>query len=115
MNRAGVIDLDHLDKYVAGDTALRDEILVIFSEQIETLKEQISETANNEDWKFVTHSLKGAARGVGAWALGDLSEEAEALIGDMPAKNEKRAAILVSIRREITAAIDDVKRLRGLA
>ena len=114
MNKESVIDLDHLDKYVMGDTALRDEILTIFAEQVETLNAQFSETASDDDWKFATHSMKGAARGVGAWVLGDLSEEAEALIGKTPAKGEKRAAIMISIRQQVNAALDDVKRLRGL-
>lgn len=97
-----------------GDVALRDEILTIFAEQVETLNTQFNETASDDDWKFVTHSMKGAARGVGAWVLGDLSEEAEALIGNTPAKGEKRAAIMISIRRQVSVALDDVKRLRGL-
>ncbi len=110
-----MIDLDHLEKYVAGDIGLRDEILVIFSEQAEMLSEKFTVEATDECWRNVAHGLKGASRGVGSWALGDLCEEAEAMIGDLAGKAELRAAIIVSIRQNIAAALDEVRRLRDLA
>lgn len=110
-----MIDLDHLEKYVAGDIGLRDEILTIFSEQAESLGEKFSVSATDEGWRNVTHALKGASRGVGSWALGDLCEEAEELIGDIAGKSERRAAIIVSIRQSISGALSEVRRLRDLA
>ncbi len=110
-----MIDLEHLDKYVAGDEALRDEILSIFAEQASALEEKFSVTATDEGWRNVAHALKGASRGVGAWALGDLCEEAESMIGEIAGKSERRAAILVSIRQKVTAALSEVRRIRNLA
>ena len=110
-----MIDLNHLEKYVAGDVGLRDEILTIFAEQAELLSAKFSAAAADDGWRNTAHALKGASRGVGAWELGDLCEEAEAMIGEMAGKGEKRAAILVSIRQKITAALDEVRRLRDLA
>ncbi|NNE41368.1 MAG: Hpt domain-containing protein [Marinicaulis sp.] len=98
MNEPSHIDLAHLDKYVAGDVALRDEILTIFVDQVEFLLEQFNIDQSDEDWRNTAHALKGASRGVGAWALGDLAEEVEGLIEDAPGKLEKRAGLLVSIR-----------------
>ncbi len=110
-----MIDLDHLDKYVAGDVGLRDEILSIFAEQADSLSEKFAVTATDEGWRNVAHALKGASRGVGSWALGDLCEEAENMIGDIAGKAERRAAILVSIRQKVTSALSEVRRLRNLA
>lgn len=110
-----MIDLNHLEKYVAGDAGLRDEILTIFAEQAETLSGQFSADAADEGWHDAAHALKGASRGVGAWELGDLCEEAEKMIGDMAGKGERRAAILVSIRRKIAAVLAEVNRLREMA
>ncbi len=110
-----MIDLDHLDKYVAGDAGLRDEILEIFAEQASVLGEQFNVSATDEGWRNVAHALKGASRGVGAWALGDLCEEAEYLIGEIAGKAERRAAILVSIRQKIDSALAEVRRLREIA
>lgn len=110
-----MIDLEHLEKYVGGDVGLRDEILAIFHEQAESLSEKFTVTATDECWRNVAHALKGASRGVGSWALGDLCEEAEDMIGELPGKAERRAAILVSIRQAITAALEEVRRLRDIA
>lgn len=110
-----MIDLDHLEKYVGGDIGLRDEILTIFYEQAEMLSGNFSVTSTDECWRNVAHALKGASLGVGSWALGELCGEAESMIGELPGKTERRAAILVSIRQAITAALEEVRRLRDVA
>ncbi|MEO1252428.1 MAG: Hpt domain-containing protein [Pseudomonadota bacterium] len=115
MSNSGMIDLDHLEKYVAGDAGLRDEILSIFAEQVEALVAKLSSAQTDEGWRNAAHALKGAARGVGAWALGDLAEEAEAAIGPMPGKAERRAGFLLVFRKQANAALEEVKRLRALA
>jgi len=101
MTAAAMIDLDHLEKYVVGDVALRDEILSIFGDQV-------------HGWRDTAHSIKGAARGIGAWVLGDLCAEAETLTGKIPGKNEKRAALLVSLRRQLETTLGEAKRLRDI-
>ncbi len=112
MSAADKIDVDHLEKYVVGDDALRDEILTIFSEQVDLLGEQFSINQTDEGWRNTAHAIKGAARGVGAWVLGNLCEEAEMLIGQIPGKGEKRAGLLVSIRQQLDETVADAKRLR---
>lgn len=109
------IDLDHLEKYVAGDSALRDEILCIFSDQVELLGGQLDIGQSDEGWRNTAHALKGAARGVGAWLVGDLCEKAEALIGQIAGKAEKRAALLVSLRHQLAKAVAEAARLREAA
>lgn len=107
-----VIDFDHLEKYVAGDDALRDEILQIFSEQVEMLVQQFDVFQTDENWKNTAHTLKGASRGVGVWDLARLCEEAEALVGAAPAKRESRATILVSLRHLARSAVEEAGRMR---
>lgn len=72
------IDLEHLNKYVFGDKALLNEVLGIFKEQATSLSEQMTPSMDDEAWRLAAHTLKGAARGVGAWALGDAAAQAEA-------------------------------------
>lgn len=110
-----MIDLDHLEKYVGDDIALRDEILTIFCEQAEMLGGNLSVSAADDSWRDIAHALKGASLGVGAWALGKFCEEAESLIGEIPEKTERREMILVSIRKSITEALGDVRRLCAAA
>jgi len=106
-----MIDEGHLDKYVCGDAALRDEILSIFVEQAGKLLSQFDTMLADEHWRDVAHALKGAARGVGAWALGDLCEEAEMLVGETSGLAERRASLLVSLRHMAKSAVDDAHAL----
>lgn len=93
------IDLDHLDRYVFGDAALLAEILGIFKEQASGLSERMSPAMAEDDWRLAAHTLKGAARGVGAWALGEAAERAE-----KAAPNERAAALAVIVDLAARAA-----------
>jgi chemotaxis protein histidine kinase CheA len=88
------IDVDHLNRYVFGDAALLAEVLGIFREQLETLSGRMDPSMDADAWRLAAHTLKGAARGVGAWALGDAAERAEEVTDATP---EERAAALKSI------------------
>jgi hypothetical protein len=106
MDVTSAIDIDHLEKYVAGDDALRDEVLSIFAEQAGKLVGMFHIQQPDEGWK-------GASRGVGAWTLGDLCEEAERLVGAAPAKMENRASLLVSIRETLHQCQAAAEKLRN--
>ncbi len=71
------IDLDHLNRYVFGDRALLAEVLAIFKEQATSISAGMTPAMDDGAWRLAAHTLKGAARGVGAWALGDAAERAE--------------------------------------
>ena len=76
------IDIDHLNRYTGGDPAVNQEILRMFEDQcattVATLERFAKEGgAGGKEWRELTHTLKGAARGVGAFALADLAAEAE--------------------------------------
>lgn len=112
MTASSIIDFNHLEKYVAGDDELRDEILEIFSDQVALLMDQFDVFQVDEEWKNTAHTLKGAARGVGAWNLGEVCQEAESLVGSSPGKQEARATLLVTLRFMASDAMDDAKRFR---
>ncbi len=75
------VDLRHLDRYTGGDRAVNQGILVLFENQCQEmlarLEELSGETANPKDWREVTHTLKGAARGIGAFGLANEAAQAE--------------------------------------
>lgn len=114
MTKQSPIDLVHLEKYVVGDDALRDEILTIFDDQASALCAQFSEAQTDDGWSNTAHALKGASRGIGAWALGDLCEEAESLVGQKPGKREKRALLLISIQNNISNILAESERIRNI-
>jgi HPt (histidine-containing phosphotransfer) domain-containing protein len=74
------VDLDHLARYTGGDAALNAEILRLFDTQASELVvrlQAILEARDAKSWRQATHTLKGAARGIGAFHLGDAAAAAE--------------------------------------
>jgi HPt (histidine-containing phosphotransfer) domain-containing protein len=76
------VDLSHLARYTGGDKALNAEILKLFDGQISDMVRQllgILEQRDARKWREVTHTIKGAARGVGAFGMGQAAADAEPL------------------------------------
>ncbi|HUD52166.1 Hpt domain-containing protein [Parvibaculum sp.] len=76
------LDLVHLSRYTLGNRSLEVELLGLFRAQAGVYVARLQDAANEKEWKDAAHSLKGSARGLGAWALGDIAEEAERRAGD---------------------------------
>lgn len=77
-----VVDLEHLARYTGGDRALNAEIMRLFDGQASELVGRLHSILDARDaksWKEVTHTLKGAARGIGAFAMGDAAAACEPL------------------------------------
>lgn len=74
------VDLAHLARYTGGDAALNAEVLKLFSGQSEQMMGQLKLTVESGDarrWREIAHSLKGAARGIGAFELADFAAAME--------------------------------------
>jgi HPt (histidine-containing phosphotransfer) domain-containing protein len=72
----------HLARYTGGDRTIDSDVLKLFVGQSEQLIAKLRihlEKADLKGWHDTNHALKGAARGVGAFALGDAAEAAERL------------------------------------
>jgi HPt (histidine-containing phosphotransfer) domain-containing protein len=78
---ADAVDLEHLDRYTGGDRAINEEVLRLFQSQCgemtANLEAAAAAGADAKSWRLITHTLKGAARGIGADALADAAAEAE--------------------------------------
>ncbi len=89
---AAAVDLNHLDRYTGGDVSLNAEILRLFDSQANDLVLQLQNIIDARDaksWKVAIHTLKGAARGIGAFSLGDAAAAAEPID---PASDSKTAS-----------------------
>jgi HPt (histidine-containing phosphotransfer) domain-containing protein len=71
------IDVEHLGRYTLGDKALEKEILGLFLTQMPDLLASLRKAQSEREWKMAAHSLKGAARAIGAWQMASAAEEAE--------------------------------------
>jgi hypothetical protein len=106
------IDIAHLDRYVAGDSALRDEVLAIFEGQVERCLRLLDPDGPNEDWRSISHALKGASRGIGAWDVGLLCEKAEKMTGTAEDVREARIAAKDAILASVDKALSEIRDLR---
>ncbi|HEY0106636.1 MAG TPA: Hpt domain-containing protein [Rhizomicrobium sp.] len=89
-----VIDLEHLARYTGGDRAINAEVMRLFDGQANELVARLQAILDARDaksWKEVTHTLKGAARGIGAFAMGDAAARCEPL--DLDDRGNVAAAI----------------------
>jgi HPt (histidine-containing phosphotransfer) domain-containing protein len=74
------IDLNHLARYTGGGKDLNGEILRLFDGQMVDLLAELHGLlggAENRRWREIAHTLKGAARGVGAFAMGEAAAKVE--------------------------------------
>jgi hypothetical protein len=72
----GVVDFQYLEGFAAGDGDVIDEVLSLFREQASIWSGLLDPAS--EGWRDAVHTIKGAARGIGAFRLGDACALAEA-------------------------------------
>ena len=74
-----VFDRAHLLRYTGEDQDLQVELIGLMREQARNCLRILRAPQDRVAWRTATHTLKGAARGVGAFALADVCETAEEL------------------------------------
>jgi HPt (histidine-containing phosphotransfer) domain-containing protein len=108
------VDLAHLARYTGGDAALNAEILRLFDSQASEMVARLQSIIDARDaksWREVTHTLKGAARGIGAFSLGDAAAAAEPI--DPSADSITAAAALQSLQSNASAVQYFIKSYLG--
>ena len=72
----GAVDFGYLEDFAAGDGRVIDEVLALFREQAALWARMLA--PDDPSWRDAVHTIKGAARGVGAFGLGEACAWAEA-------------------------------------
>ena len=101
--KPGSVDLAHLARYTGGDAALNSEVLRLFDSQAGEMVgrlDAILEARDAKSWVEIAHTLKGAAGGIGAFALADAAALAEPID---PANTDQAVRALAVLRREAEA------------
>ena len=119
----GPIDNDHLDRMTLGDIALEHEVLAMFSAQavgliarLATLpsdgrssegrsSEGRSSEGKSSEGLALAHTLKGSARAIGAFRVGDAAEALEAALRNGRDPSEAMAGVKDTVA-EARSAID---------
>lgn len=83
------VDFDYLEGFAAGDMQVVTEVLALFLTQAEGWRVKLD--APGDGWRDLAHTIKGAARGIGATTLGDVADRGER--GDASLVPELRAAL----------------------
>ncbi len=87
-----IIDEDHLGRMTLGDRSLEREVLEIFSHQAALMLRRIA-GAEPAVAAAAAHTLKGSARGIGAWRVARAAERLEQAAADASGDEDMNAAI----------------------
>lgn len=97
-----MLDQSHFSMMTGGDGALQSEVAALFRGQAEAWRAALTEETAGE-WREAAHRLKGSARGIGLWSLGEACEAAE------QATSEDVGLRLAAVRALLDAALDDLQ------
>jgi HPt (histidine-containing phosphotransfer) domain-containing protein len=103
--RQCVVDLIHLARYTGGDEAINTEILRLFDAQTSEIVgrlQAILDARDAKSWREATHSLKGAARGIGAFSMADAAAFAEPID---PIKDRGNASLALAALKTRAEAV----------
>ena len=87
-----LLDTEFLGKYTLGNIELEREVLHMFIDQSALYLERLRAPKSSKDWFEAAHSLKGSARGIGAFVVGMRAAQLEQV--DEPLNESIRSAIL---------------------
>jgi HPt (histidine-containing phosphotransfer) domain-containing protein len=103
----GPIDIEHLKRMTLGDAGLEREVLAMFAAQAARLSDALA--ALPADAAELAHTLKGSARGIGAFQVADATEALETAMRDGSEPSEAIAALTHAVA-QARSAIDAMLR-----
>src|SRR5436309_2871117 len=101
----GLIDTGHLGQMTLGDSGLRREVLTLFVRQSSRLLTELSVCP--ADATAIAHTLKGSARGIGAFAVAECAERLERTA----ANSSAATAALAELKAAMTATVGAIEHL----
>ncbi|MDG4881366.1 MULTISPECIES: Hpt domain-containing protein [unclassified Mesorhizobium] len=96
------VDMAHLARQTMDDRALEQEVLALFVQQALSVRDKIAD-ADAKERVLLAHSLKGSARGIGAFAVAECAAAIEKQPED--ARILKKLGVLIEEVRDFIAAI----------
>lgn len=98
------IDFPHLFRMTLGDHSLQREVLQLFDRQAEMLIARMA-AAESATVAALAHTLKGSARGIGAWNVASAAEAVEVAASAGPEGLRPAIVALSQAAFEVRAAI----------
>lgn len=78
------VDLVHLARHTLGNRDLEQEVLRLFVRQSVVFLDRMKGAADSEQRAYAAHTIKGSARGIGAWQVAECAEAVEGGGNDAP-------------------------------
>ncbi|MBN9443883.1 MAG: Hpt domain-containing protein [Bosea sp. (in: a-proteobacteria)] len=85
------IDTAHLSRQSGGDHALERELLTLFAQQCAKHLRTIHGSADLQARLDAAHSLKGAARAIGAWQVAEAADAVELRLAEADQRRTEAA------------------------
>ncbi len=101
---SGAVDFSVLEGMTGGDDAITDEVLGLFGQQAAMWSPMLD--VREEGWRDAVHTIRGAASGIGAGALAEDCQTAEA------AQKAEAPPLLDRVRDQLEIALTDVAAYR---
>jgi HPt (histidine-containing phosphotransfer) domain-containing protein len=95
-----ILNFDHLERQVAGDASLKREILQLFQQQTMRITALLQTSTHAHEKRDAAHTLKGAARAIGAEIIADHASRLEILFD----RHQDADADLAALKQAIAAA-----------
>jgi HPt (histidine-containing phosphotransfer) domain-containing protein len=105
------VDLDQLRTMTSGDAELAAEALAIFRSQADLWGRMLDGGGDRQTWADACHTIKGAARSVGAMALGDACARAEELGRSGESSPARDGVALSEVKDRLGEAIEVIASL----
>ena len=102
------IDISQLEMMTSGDPALAVEALGIFRQSAELWSRLLDAGADADQGADAAHGIKGAARSIGAMALGDACETAEKLGRSGMASRVEAVVAISAIKDTLGQALESM-------
>ncbi len=96
------IDREHLARMTLGDRSLQNEVLELFDRQAGMLLTRMKDAGANVV-AALAHTLKGSARGIGAWHVAQAAEAVE-----QAAPQPDQGALATAVE-QLSAAVDEAR------
>lgn len=96
-----VLDRDFLNENTFHDASLRQEIMELFFKQLSEVEISLRKPMDAKAWRYMAHTLKGAAAAVGAQQISRLALDWE--MAGLPANSQALATRQLSFARALAA------------
>ena len=106
-----IVDIEQLRTMTGGDAELASEALGISRSQADIWGRMLDTAAGQQQWTDACHTIKGAARSVGAMELGDACERAETLGKGGEAAPAQAGVALSEVKDRLGEAIEVIASL----